>query len=169
MIKFNLFLINKMESNNFKKVEKNQIKSVDKLDNLKNDYFLQKVFNHLEKKKTFYILKYNKKIKRRINISINDYKEYSELIEIEIKPVKNKSGYFINIKEEDKLYYHIYFNNNKEEIKRSYMNKDENIRIISIIIDYQIKSFEGLFKACNSIESVDFKKFNRHESNVLCL
>ena len=65
-------------------------------------------------------VKNNKNIKKRINICINDYKEYSEKyssIEVEIKPVNNKSGRFINIKEEDKKYYHIYFNNNKEEKK----------------------------------------------------
>ena len=46
------------------------------------------------------MIKYNKNIKNRINININDYKEYSEKyssIEIYIKPVKNKYGKFINI------------------------------------------------------------------------
>ena len=55
-----------------------------------------------------------------MNININDYKEYSEKyspIEIEIKLMENEYGKFINIKEEDKKYYHIYFNNNEEEIK----------------------------------------------------
>ena len=61
--------------------------------NLKNDYFLQLLFNNLVKKKSLYIIKYNKNMKARINISIKDYKEYSETyssIEIEIKPVTNK-------------------------------------------------------------------------------
>ena len=73
------------------------------------------------KKKSLEIIKYNKNIKNRINISIKDYKEYSEIyssIEIEIKPVKNKFGKFINIKKENEKYYHIYFNDNKEEIKK---------------------------------------------------
>ena len=49
------------------------------------------VFNLLLTKKSLDILKYNKNITERINININNYKEYSELyssIEIEIKPVK---------------------------------------------------------------------------------
>ena len=99
-----------------KEKEKNQIKSIAKYENIKTNYFLEKVFNNLEEKKKLQIVKYNKNIKNRINININDYKEYSS-IEIEIKPVNNKYGQFINIKDEDKLYYHIYFNNNKEEIK----------------------------------------------------
>ena len=82
------------------------------------------------------MIKYNKNIKNRINININDYKEYSEkytLIEIEIKPVNNKYGEFISNKY--KKYYHIYLNNNEEEIKRNYIYKDEKIKIIKIIID----------------------------------
>ena len=56
-----------------------------------------------------------------MNIGIKDYKEYSEIystIEIEIKPVNNKYGTFININKEKEIYFHIYFNNNKEEIKK---------------------------------------------------
>ena len=74
------------------------------------------------KKKSLEIIKYNKELKNRININVKDYKEYSEMyssIEIEIKPAKNKYGTFININKEDEIYYHIYFNNNKEEIKKS--------------------------------------------------
>ena len=97
-----------MEPNNSvseEKSEKKQIKSFTKYVNIKADYFLQKVFDNLEKKRTLEIVKNNKNIKKRINLNINDYKEYSEKyssIEIEIKPVNNKFGIFINIKEENK-------------------------------------------------------------------
>ena len=69
----------------------------------------------------------NKNIKKRLNININDYKRYSETytpIEIEIRPINNKYGEFINIVEE-KNFYHIYFNNNEEEIKRNHISKNE--------------------------------------------
>ena len=160
-----------MESSNLvskEKAEINEIKSIGKFNNLKTDYFLQKVFDNLEKKKTLEIVKNNKNIKKRINLSIHDYKEYSEkysTIEIEIKPVINKSGKFINIKEEDKKYYHIYFNNEEEEIKRNYINKDEKIKIIKIIINYKIESFECLFEDCKCIETIYFKKFFRNNIN----
>ena len=160
-----------MESNNLLsegKSEKKQIKSLVKYENIKADYFLLKVFDNLEKKKTLEIVKNNKNIKKRINLSIHDYKEYSEKyssIEIEIKPVNNKSGNFINIKEEDKKYYHIYFNNEEEEIKRNYINEDEKIKIIKIIINYKIESFENLFGDCQCIESINFKKFYRNNIN----
>ena len=111
------------------------------------------------------IIKYNENIKKRINININDYKEYSEKyssIEIEIKPVNNKYGKFISINEDEEIYYHIYFNNNEEEIQRNYINEDEEIKIIRIKIDYQVKSFEYLFSRCDCIESLYFKKFYRN-------
>ena len=109
-----------MESGNLiskVKVEKNKLKSATRYDNIKADYFLEKVFNNLKKGKALNIIKYNENIKKRINININDYKEYSEKytsIEIEIKPVNNKYGKFFNIKKEDEKYYHIYFNKNKK-------------------------------------------------------
>ena len=66
--------------------------------NLKSDYFLQLLFNNLVKKRYLDIIKYNNNIRDRINISIKDYKEYSEiysLIEIKIKPVNNIYDKFI--------------------------------------------------------------------------
>ena len=148
--------------------EKNQLKSTTRYENIKADYFLEKVFNNLKKGKTLNIVKYNENIKRRININTNDYKEYSEKyssIEIEIKPVSNEYSKFINIKKEEEIYYHIYFNNNEEEINRNYINEDEEIKIIRIKIDYQVKSFEKLFFYCRCIESIYFKKFYRTNIN----
>ena len=95
-----------------------------------------------------------------MNINIIYYKEYSEKyssIEIEIKPMKNKYGKFINIKEEEE-YYNIYYNDNKEkEIKSTYLNKNDKISKINIIIDYQVKSFIELFSYCKCIESIYFE------------
>ena len=91
-----------MESSNLiseAKIEKNHVKSNAKYENIKADYFLVKVFNNLKKKKILTVVKYNKNIMNRINININDYKEYSEKyssIEIEIKPINNKYVKFIN-------------------------------------------------------------------------
>ena len=84
---------------------------------IKSDYFLRKLYDNMTKKKKLEIVKYNKKIQNRINLSVKDYKEYYEEIEIEIIPTKGKYGKFININEKYKLYYHIYFNDNKKEKK----------------------------------------------------
>ena len=90
--------------------------------NINSKFIIQKIFDHLIKLKTLEIIKYNKKIHKRLNVSINDFKEYSELytpIEIEIIPVYSYNCTFINIPKNEELHYHIYFNNNKEEIKRN--------------------------------------------------
>ena len=133
------------------------------LEKLKSDYFLQKLYDNMTKKKKLEIVKYYKKIQNRINLRVKNYKEYSEAftpIEIEIIPTKGKYDKFININENDELYYHIYFNDNKEEIKNKYEIFEENkVKKIKIIIDYQVNSFNKLFWNCGCIKSITFKKF----------
>ena len=132
------------------------------IENIKSRYILSKIYNNMTIKKKLEIVKYNKRIQNRLNLDVKDYKEYSE-IEIEIIPTKGKYGKFINIKENDELYYHIYFNDNNEEIKNKYEIKEEDkVTKIKIIIDYQVKSFKKLFSGCKCIESINFKKFYRN-------
>ena len=132
------------------------------LDNLKSNYFLNKIFDHIQKNKWLGIIKYNKIIQKRLNINIYNYKDYSQLytpIEVEIIP--NNNGKFIHISKEEKEYYHIYFDDKKEEIKRNYLIENDKVNKIKIIIDYQVKSFKNLFFYCKNIESIHFKKFFR--------
>ena len=145
----------------------NQIKSKCIFNKLKSDSFLEKTFNNLQKMKLLEIVKYNNHTKQRLNLTIYDYKKYCETyssIEIEITPIKNKYGKFIHIDNGEQFYYyyHIYFNNNVEEVKRNYLNEEDNVSIITIIIDYQITSLNYLFFKCNCIESINFKKFYRN-------
>ena len=157
--------MNSTNTSNKEKLKYTEKKLKSKFDNLKSDYFLIKIFDNLNKNKLLDIIKYNKNIKKRINISINDYKEYSEKyssIEIEIKPEigeynRQNDGYYYFIDSSKKQYYHIYFNNNKKKIKGNYKNFDEQVKIIRIIIYYQIKSLEKLFYDCECIESINFK------------
>ena len=118
------------------------------IENIKNKYILSKIYDNMTKKKKLEIVKYNKKIQNLLNLSVKDYKEYCE-IEIEIIPTKDKYGKFINVNENDKIFYHIYFNDNKEEIKNKYkIEEEDKIIKIKIIIDYQVKSFKELFYKC---------------------
>ena len=66
---------------------------------------------------------------------------------------------------ENEKYYHIYFNDNKKEIKRNYLNENENVSKLKIIIDHQIISFEGLFNECECIKYMCFNKFYRNNIN----
>ena len=152
--------------NTGKEIEKsNIIKSKNKLTNIKSDYFIRKVFDIIQKRISFEIIKYNTNIQKRLNININNYKEFCEnfsSIDLEIIPNQNKYGYFIRINEENKKYFHIYFNDNKEEIKTTILKEVDKVSKINIIIDYQIKSFDCLFYYCVCIESLNFKKFYRN-------
>ena len=103
-----------------KKVESNQPGSQVDLDNIKSKYILKIIFDMMGKKESLNMIKYNKRIQTRLNININDYKEYSQTfspIEIELIPLKNEYGAFVNI-EKNESYYHIYFNDEKKETKR---------------------------------------------------
>ena len=139
------------------------IASNNQLRNLKSPYIIKILFGYMSKRKSLETIRYNKNIQKRINININHYKAYSEeysSIELDIIPMKGEYGKFITINEVDKKYFHIYFNDyKKKEIKNTLLYKDDNVSKISIIIDYQIKSFSGLFSYCGCIESIKFKKF----------
>ena len=87
-------------------------KTKNHLFNINSYYFLQKLFVNIPQKKGLELIKINKNIKNRLNIDINNYKEYCELytsIEIEIIPLQNKFDEFINIPHEERKYYHVYF------------------------------------------------------------
>ena len=147
--------------------EKNMNQEASKvyLGNVKNNFMLKKIFDCIERVKSLLIIKCNKKLQKRLNISINDYKEYSQsfsTIEIELKPPSNKFGDFINIPDKDKEYYHIYFDNSTEEIKRNLLYRYEYVKTINIKIDHQVTSFKKLFENCDCIDSIFFKKFTRN-------
>ena len=94
------------------------ISSNNQLKIVKSDYFIQKFFEYMPKRKSLETIRYNKSIQKRINININHYKAYFETktsIELDVIPMKGKYGKFINIKEDDKKYFHIYFNDNKKK------------------------------------------------------
>ena len=140
--------------------------SSNKLDKLRNDFFIQHFFDYMPKRISLKAIKYNKALQKRIEININHYKDFSEKfssIEIEIIPKKNKYGEFIIIKKEDINHYHIYFNDNKrKKIKKTSINKNDNVSKINVIIDYQVTSLNELFNYCKCIESINFKQFYRN-------
>ena len=139
-------------------------KTISNLDNIKSVYTIKIIFEHIKKNKYLSIIKYNKKMQNRLKLTINDYKEYSQLyspIEIELKLVKNtySNEPFINIRHNNKKYFHIFFNDSNKEANLSSLNH-EKIEKVKIIIDHQIISFGYLF-LCTRIEEIYFKKFYR--------
>ena len=157
----------------FEIIESNQeIKQhnlISKLDNIKSRYILKIIARNTNQKQLLKILKINRKTQKRLDLDINSYIKYSELyssIEIELIPSKNKSGKFMKkLNKEEELYYHIYFNDSKEETKTNIIKKNENISKIKIIINHQVMSFEDLFSNGKCIESIYIKKCYRNNIN----
>ena len=124
--------------NSKKQIERlNTNKSKNKLIDIKSCYIMKKIFHNIQKRISLEIIKYNINIQKRLNININNYKEFSELyssIELEIIPIQNKYGSFIYIKEEDKIYFHIYFNENKKETKKAKLKRKDKYKVLKINI-----------------------------------
>ena len=87
-------------------IEYSQINILDKIN---SKYILKQITDNLTKKKKLEFFKYNKLLQEKLDININDYKLFSEQIEIEII-VKNEitQGKFINITNEKEQYFQIY-------------------------------------------------------------
>ena len=162
-----------MESNNNLSINnKESIKQKNYVFNwkkLRSEYILKQIFEHLNQKKFLKVIKHNKNIQNKLDINQKDYKKFCE-IEIEIIPSEDKyykNEPFINLNNKlEESFYHIYYNDKKEETKRKNRNYlTKNIKKIKIIIDYQVKSFEKLFENCKCIKSINFIKFNRNNIN----
>ena len=65
---------------------------------IKSIYILKKIFGILQKRRTLKIIRYNKNIKSKLSINLNDYIEYQQ-IEIEIIPsllnIKKKNIFYL--------------------------------------------------------------------------
>ena len=148
----------------YKRRNKTSIKQKVNLPNIKSYYIQKEVYNYLPKRKLMKIIRYNKSLQNKMDISIEDYRHYKK-IGIEIIPSPIKFGKFINYYENFESYFHIYFNNDKKERKRNYFNKEEKINKIRIIINPKVNTFFELFKDCECIFSVNFTHFNSNNIN----
>jgi surface protein len=155
--------MNQIGISKIKEEEIKHIKTRTILEKINSKYIIKKIFDNLQKRISLDIIKYNKKIKTGLNIHLKDYKKYSE-IEIEIMPKRH--GKFINIiNKKEKSFFHVYFDESKEEAKRNYLNKGELVKKIRVIMDYQLKLFYKLFYDCKCIKAMNFRTFNRSNIN----
>ena len=88
------------------------------------DYILRSIItDYLAQKRYLQIAQYNKNLQKRLDISIKDYKNFFNRIIIELTPklvlTRNKN-IFINIKDKEKSFFHIFFDNSIFEEKRTY-------------------------------------------------
>ena len=177
-IKENIIKTNNLSDNNKNIEPKNESESKDvnclnritektnKIFNkIRSDDILKYIFEFLNEKRNLEIVRHNKELLERLDITIKDYKKYKNRIEIKIIPIKElkeEKNIFINFNE-NKALYHIYFNNNRKEERRNYITKKDKVTKIKIILEYGIKSLEELFKDCRCIKSIYFIKYIRND------
>ena len=138
------------------------------IQNIKNKFVFKRIFSHLTKIKILHIINYNKYCQNILNKDIDDYMEENFKIEIEIIPQKyiyRKKARFIYIPNNSKYesYFHIYFNNDKEEAKRNNLFENEKVEKIKVIIEREINSLNSLFFKCDIVKKIKFIKFNRKD------
>ena len=142
----------------------NEVNEKNILMKVRQKRILQQIFNNLSLDKYLNIIRYNKHIKKKVEINIDDYKNEYFKIKIEIIPVGYEFGTFINMFHKES-YYHIYINDSTKESKGNKISNHEYPTKITIIIDNKFKSLYGLFRECRSIEKIKFIKFNRTDIN----
>ena len=129
------------------------------LDGIKSKYILKEVLDFIQPETYLKIFNYNKKMQDKSDISLEDYKKYSNRIVIEVIPiyVLSPDCKFVNMIGDESLY-HIYFNEDVKEQKRNIIDTVEIITSIKIIIDKneKMKSLSRLFKSCNEIKKINF-------------
>ncbi len=104
-----------------------EINNIFILENIKSKYIMKQIFQNLEKIKFLNMIRYNKAIKNRMDITLDDYKECTN-IEIKIDILDYYK--FINRLNNEKNI-HIYVNGNKKEINEKDISREE-VREIKI-------------------------------------
>ena len=112
------------------KIDKNINIIGDNIFDVKSKYIMKEIFSNIKMNKLLNIIKYNRIIKDKLDIDINDYEEFLK-INLELIPKSNinnnSKNTFINIPVGEEPYYHIYFNDEKEEQKRNYFYKNDKV------------------------------------------
>ena len=144
------------------------------LNNIKSNYIFQIILKeYLTKAQYFNLVRYNKNLQKKLELNINSYKEFYQRffnrIEIELLPISSseldleKKYFFINRKE-NKSYYNIYFDDNKnQKIDRTFITADDKVKKINIFLEIEIKELKGLFNNCECLKEIKFTKFNRDD------
>lgn len=119
---------------------------------IKNQIILSKIFSFLSPNREKPIIHYSIFLRKIL------FK-----IEIEVVVHDNLYGKFVNIKDKEKQKYHIFFDDNMNEIESTIIKKKDKVKKIKIISYSENKSLANLFKNCKIIKSIKFISCNRFD------
>ena len=137
---------------------------------VKSPQILKLLTNYIEPKNALNLIKYNKLLQKRLNLSIKDYKSFIniilEIIPVEPEKLKREKNYFINLTKEIK-YYDIYFDDNIQDKNRIYFTKNDKINKIKVVLNGDFTNLSELFYtkkhgqygSCDCIKEIHFIKF----------
>ena len=131
------------------------------LNKIRSKYVAQIIFRHLREDFVLKLVKYNIAMQKRLNISIQDYKEYKNIV-LEIIPIIDvaMTNVFINLKKEDINNVRIYFDD--KLVNSNYFEENERISKIKIFLKINGNSLNGLFSFCDCIKEITFIKFKKY-------
>ena len=130
--------------------------------NVKSNYLLKNIFSYINDRKLLRIIKYNKKIQKRIGFTKKNFENYFN-IKFEIIPIDciDFDNNLINCKIDCVNYAKIngkYLNLKKKGI---FVPTEEKVEIIELSINTIDISLEGLFQNCLYIKEISFIGFKR--------
>ena len=123
---------------------------------IKSSFVLKIIFGFLNEFKKLNIIKYNKKLQKRLNVNKNDY---STIITIKLFENRKNEFCFEFFDKSDfcdeEIY--LYNKNNDKEVKNRSIKPNNNIKYIEIIFRRRHNSLAKLFSGYKYIRSVDIK------------
>ena len=137
------------------------------LKNVKSNYILIQIFSPLERVKCE-MIRYNKKLKARLGITIDYYKElYKKYNTIEVDVILDRKH---SLKHYDILpfiksnYIHVYTEDKNEEItENNAKDNKKSYSKIKLIIDPDLLSLKELFYKFNIAQEINFTKCKRKD------
>ena len=127
-------------------------KDKNKMKCIKCIYIFRQLIDNLKEVRLLKLIKYNKKLQKKLNLNINNYMEFQK-IKIELNTFNaGIKIFFIGMPIFKHSFFHIYFDDDKNEIKKNYFTTNENVTKITILIDRGIDSLRKLFSDCKCIE-----------------
>ena len=148
------------------------------INNIKSLYILKKILKCPCEKKLLNIIKYNKKLQKKIDYNINDFGKYSNTrITVVFSKSKKCSGLLsLNEKHKtlplfsDRKNIKIFYNNHeKKDKKENYYDENEKLIRAHIIIDKSVTDLSSLFEDQHGIAGVFFKNVNSQIKNISCM
>ena len=143
---------------------------------IKSNLIINKIFYSMSENKCLKIVKYNKNLQEKLNINLEYYKKYFDIV-IDIYLDKNnftKRENIIKFINTENIYrgsINVFFKYNNDNNYGLFVNENiyitkklrMNLEKIIVILKNDLNNFEKLFYRCFCIKRIDFLKFNRKD------